>query len=130
MREEEEVGETMQNTGFPLNWFVAGPGNETPEHTWGWRTQLETAVRSGVETEVWALTSGKEFADLKQFVECAKLLHHAVEGGHLAVAQAQPVLDPSGVCVSKIEDAQTACKDHSCAAAARLGTGPCIRVSG
>ena len=82
-----EVGKTMQNTGFPLNWFVAGPGNETPEHTWGWRTHLETAVRSGVETEVWALTSGKEFADLKQFVECAKLLHHAVEGGHLAVAQ-------------------------------------------
>ena len=28
-------------------------------------------------------------------------------------ASAQPVLDPSGVCVSKIEDARTACKDHS-----------------
>jgi hypothetical protein len=77
------MGRCTYQPGVPDSWFAQHPDSDIVRMCWGWRSELETAVRESESKRVASLIAANDFIEVRCFIECRLLLQKAASLGSL-----------------------------------------------
>ena len=76
-----------QTADVPDSWFTQDPDSDIVRMCWGWRSELEVAVRESRTARVAKLIAGHDLMEVRCFIECRTLLEKAASLGNLDIVK-------------------------------------------
>ena len=78
-----QMGRSTLQPTVPDSWFTQDPDSDIVRMCWGWRSELEVAVRESRPQRVRKLISAHDFMEVRCFIECRTLVEKAASLGSL-----------------------------------------------
>ena len=76
-----QMGRISYTPTVPDSWFTQDPDSDIVRMCWGWRSELEVAVRESKPTRVAKLVAGHDFMEVRCFIESRTLVEKAAALG-------------------------------------------------
>ena len=76
-----------QTADVPDSWFTQDPDSDIVRMCWGWRSELEVAVRESRSARVRKLIAGHDVMEVRCFIESRMLLEKAASLGNLEIVK-------------------------------------------
>ena len=76
-----------QTADVPDSWFTQDPDSDIIRMCWGWRSELEVAVRESRTARVAKLIAGHDLMEVRCFIESRTLLEKAASLGNLDIVK-------------------------------------------
>ena len=76
-----------QTADVPDSWFTQDPDSDIVRMCWGWRSELEVAVRESRTARVAKLIAGHDLMEVRCFIESRTLLEKAASLGNLDIVK-------------------------------------------
>ena len=112
---KEPLGDFIPPSDFPVDWFICPPPSNDEgtsmyknSQLWGWRTNLERAIKKMDEAKVVEITNARSIEEVREFCEIRALLNKFTERG--MKDSCRLLLDH---CHVSVEGVQDACKNDN-----------------